>query len=87
MKTLKALLKPFGAPQKRIFIFILIQLSEMHGVGTVRFHEKCCPVGKSLLKVIKDTTAASMDVVLLTLCRYLFIGSNTVKTRMNSILK
>ena len=87
MKTLKAFIKSFETAPKIIFIFILIQLSKMNGVGTAKFHEKCCPVGKSLLKVIKDTTAASMDVVLLTLCRSLFIGSNTTKIRMNSILK
>ena len=42
MKGFKAFIKPFEAPQKKCenknlspIIFILIQLSEMHGVGSV----------------------------------------------------
>ena len=40
MKALKAYMKPFGAPQRSVklkfkLIFILLQLSEMHGAGSV----------------------------------------------------
>ena len=37
MKALKAFTKPFEIPQRSVrIIFILIQLSEMHGTGRVK---------------------------------------------------
>ena len=42
MKILKAFIKHFGAPQRKkenktfCLLFILMQLSEMHGAGTVK---------------------------------------------------
>ena len=43
MKAFKAFIKPFEAPQRIVkrkidLIFILIQLSAMHGVGKVSLH-------------------------------------------------
>ena len=42
MKALKTFMKPFEAQQRRVkiknLIYILIQLSEMHGTGRVKFH-------------------------------------------------
>ena len=45
MKALKTFIKPFEAPERSVkikfaFILILIQLSEMHGVGRVDISSK-----------------------------------------------
>ena len=52
MKALKAIIKPFEAPRRSVkkkkinLILILMQLSEMHGTGRVKY------MGKTLVAVI-----------------------------------
>ena len=52
MKALKSIIKPFEAPQRSVkkkkinLILILMQLSEMHGTGRVKY------MGKTLVAVI-----------------------------------